>query len=132
MRLADLRVTVAFPNHYDVLVLREPKTVFRACFGDDEQAVRSSFRSNFETGRAPHPADLHATIIRMAVSVFEDSEVPTRFARKNPRRIGTHVAKVGLVPGRGVCLADTSGPGHWSIWGTPEELAGMVVDVAAV
>lgn len=133
MRLANLRALMSFPNHYDVFVLREPKTVFRACFGDGEQALRFSFQSNYESNRQPpHPADLHATVVRMAVSMFEDAEVPTRFARKNPKRIGTHVAKVELVPGFGVCLADTSAPGHWSIWGTPGDLARMVVSVAAV
>lgn len=121
---------MAFPNRYEVAVLREAKTVYRACFGVDSGTLLDSFRSNYELDRQPpHPADLHATVIRMALSTFEDDAVPRRFARRNPARIGTHIATVELLPGFGICIADTSGPGHWSIWGIPDHLVRMVTDV---
>jgi hypothetical protein len=80
-------------------------------------------RSNYETGRPTHPADLRATVLHMAVSMFEDAEGLSPLARRRPDRVGTHVARVLLRPDRGICLADTGSPGHWSIWGFRDELA---------
>jgi hypothetical protein len=128
-----LSISMAFPDRYEALVLQEAKTVYRACFGADGGALLDSFRSNYELDRQPpHPGDLHATVIRMALSTFEDDAAPRRLASRNPARIGTHIAMVELIPGRGICIADTSGPGHWSIWGIPDQLVGMVTDVKTV
>jgi len=41
-------------------------------------------------------------------------------------RIGDRVAEVTLVPDRGVCVAKTGGPLHWSVWGRPAELQAAV------
>ena len=45
----------------------------------------------------------------------EDAEVLLRLARRRPDRIGTHLVRVELQPGRGICLADTGSRGHWSV-----------------
>jgi hypothetical protein len=103
--------------------------VFRGCHGEESAAVVDAMRSNYETGRPAHPADLRATVLHMAVSMFEDAEVLRRLGRRRPDRMGTHLARVELQPGRGICLADTGGRGHWSVWGIPAELAACVVDV---
>ena len=52
-----------------------------------------------------------------------------RAARALPRRVGTHVAQITLQPGLGLCRADTSGPGHWSVWGIPDRLVKCIVGV---
>jgi hypothetical protein len=53
-------------------------------------------------------------------------------ARRRPDRIGTHIATIPLEPGHGVCIADTGGPGHWSVWGVPSQLVAFVADVETV
>lgn len=122
MPVLDFPITVA--------LLKQPMTVFRGCHGRESAAVVDAMRSNYETGRPTHPADLRATVLHMAVSMFEDADVLLGLARRRPDRIGTHVARIELRPGRGVCLADTGSPGHWSVWGIPDVLASCVVDVA--
>jgi hypothetical protein len=68
----------------------------------------------------------------MAVSMFEDPDVVVMQARRRPDRVGTHIARIEMQPGHGVCVADTGGPGHWSIWGIPAQLADFVANVTAV
>jgi len=124
MPLLDFPISVA--------LVEQPMTVYRGCHGPHGEAVTDAMRSNYETGRPTHPADLRATVLHMAVSMFEDAEVLSHLARRRPDRVGTHVARVLLRPDRGICLADTGSPGHWSIWGVPDELATCVVDVIPV
>ncbi len=85
-----------------------------------------------EPGRPTHPADLRATVLHMAVSMFEDGDLLARLASRRPDRIGTHLARVELERGRGICLADTGSRGHWSVWGVPGELAECVVEIVPV
>lgn len=113
-------------------VLERRLIVFRGCQGSDADAVRDAMRSNYEARRSPHPADLRATVLHMAVSMFEASGPLVRMARRRPDRVGTHVARLELRAELGICIADTGSVGHWSVWGTPEQLAGCVVDVEAV
>jgi hypothetical protein len=69
--------------------------------------------------------------MHMAVSMFEDGERLQSSARQRPDRLGTHVARIELRPGRGICRADT-GVGHWSVWGLADQLADCVVDVIPI
>ncbi len=108
----------------------EPITLHRGCFG--ERHVLEALQSNFQGGRSPHPEDLRATVLHMAVSMFESFDVVHRLCARRPDRIGTHVLSVELQPGHGLCIADTGGPGHWSIWGVPTTLERFVFDVAGV
>ncbi|MGO9971919.1 MAG: hypothetical protein ACLP01_03630 [Solirubrobacteraceae bacterium] len=121
--------TLDFP--ITVVLLERPMTVFRGCHGAEGAALVDAMRSNYETGRPANPADLRATVLHMAVSMFEDVEALVRLARRRPDRVGTHVARVELQPGSGICLADTGSRGHWSICG-PDQLAGCVVNVTPV
>ncbi len=71
--------------------------------------------------------------IHMAVSGFEDRDGLARLARRRPERIGSHILRLDLRPGLGICCTDaTGGPGHWSIWGTPAHLRSCVVDIHRV
>lgn len=117
-------------DEFRVLVLQEPRTLHRGCFGDDPRSLIESLSSNYELGRSPHPQDLRATVVHMAVSGFEDRDRLAALARRRPQRIGTHILTVELQPGYGVCLADRGGPGHWSIWGVPAQLAALVLSVS--
>ena len=49
-------------------------TVFRGCHDAKGAALVDAMRSNYEVGRPAHPADLRATVLHMAVSMFEDAE----------------------------------------------------------
>jgi hypothetical protein len=103
-------------SEFRVRVLDEPLLLYRACHGRDRPALEYALSSNYEIRRdPPHPADLHATVLHMAVSMFEKRGILEAMARRRPDRIGTHIARLELQPGHGVCIADTSGPGHWSI-----------------
>lgn len=124
---------VRFETEFRVVVLGEPLTLYRACHGLDRRAVERTLMSNFQARREPpHPADLHATVLHMAVSMFQKRENLERMARRRPDRIGTHIATVALEPGHGVCIADTGSAGHWSVWGLPLQLMAFVTGVQAV
>jgi hypothetical protein len=116
-----------FETEFHVVVLQEPRRLYRGCFGSDR--IDEALKSNYENGRNPHPADLRATVLHMAVSLFEDKDLVLHLARRRPDRIGDHVATIDLQPGLGVCVADTSGPGHWSVWGRAAQLLEFVTDV---
>jgi hypothetical protein len=104
-------------------------TLYRGCHGGEPEDLLAAMRSNYASGRRPHPADLRAAVLVMAVSMFEDAAFVRRVARARPESVGTHVAEVELRPGRGLCRADTGSAGHWSIWGVPERLVECIVDV---
>jgi hypothetical protein len=65
----------------------------------------------------------------MAVSMFENRDTVRYLAGRYPRRVGEFIAAVDLHPEAGVCLASTSGPGHWSVWARPAQLRAFVADV---
>lgn len=123
---------MARQDEFRVVVLREPKTLYRGAFGRDQATLIHALASNYEAGRSPHPADLRATVLHMAISGFEHPDVLLRLARKRPDRVGTHIVTLELQSDHGICVADTGSPGHWSIWGTPAQLLDLVADVHEV
>jgi hypothetical protein len=64
----------------------------------------------------------------MAVSMFETREHCWDLIDRTRGRIGDHVAELRLGPDRGICVAKTGGPFHWSVWGHPEALQAFVCD----
>lgn len=86
-----------------------------------------SFRSHYELQRPPRGAEVRAAVIHMAVSMFETPALCWDLIARTRGRIGDHVAELRLVPGRGVCLANTGGRLHWSVWGRPDELQAAIV-----
>jgi len=122
-----------FEMEFRVVVLDEPLTLYRGCHGPDRRTLERALMSNFQARREPpHPADLHATVLHMAVSMFVQRESLGRMARRRPDRIGTHIATLALEPGHGVCIADTGSAGHWSVWGAPARLMTFVTGVQTV
>jgi hypothetical protein len=122
-----------FDSEFRVVVLDAPITLHRACHGADRWRLELALTSNFQARREPpHPADLHATVLHMAVSMFAQRDGLEQMARRRPDRIGTHIATVRLAPGHGICIADTGSPGHRSVWGVPATLVAFVTDVQAV
>jgi hypothetical protein len=115
-----------------VLEVVKPTTLYRGCRGSRMPELVAAMRSNYEAERRPHPAERRAMVTYMAVSMFEDGERLSRFAQRRPDRRGTHVARVELQPGLGICVADTGSEGHWSIWGLPNRLAGRVVEATPI
>lgn len=113
-------MAAAFEREFRVVVLDEPMLVHRGCHGVDRAALVDALTSNYQAGRLPpHPAEVHASVLAMATSVFEDPATVQVLGRRRPARIGTHIATIELRPGRGVCVADTGSRGHWSGVGDP-------------
>jgi hypothetical protein len=107
-------------------MLEEPMRLYRVCTDPQHPDALDSFRSRYELGRAPRGLEVQAAVIHMAVSMFETAEPCRNLIRRTRRRIGTHVAELKLRPGQGICVAKTSGPLHWSVWATPDELRSAV------
>lgn len=96
------------------------------------------FHSKFATDSPPHPLAREATVIYMALSMWDDVGIPTLkgLAAANPDN-PQFAAKVTLKPkvksrATGICTADTEAPGHWSVWGVPSKLGACLVDVRPV
>ena len=66
------------------------------------------------------------------ISVYATEAQARRTARKYPR-IGTHIAAL-RVPGQGPIKWErtTGQPGHYTLWGDPEDLARCIVSVVRV
>lgn len=105
-----------------VRVLEDEMRLYRATWGDGDQAQLQSFRSHYELQRPPRGPEVRAAVIHMAVSMFEAAQPCWALIDRTGGRIGDHVAEVRLLPGRGVCVAKTGGPLHWSVWGDPRLL----------
>ncbi|MEJ7891614.1 MAG: hypothetical protein WKF94_03140 [Solirubrobacteraceae bacterium] len=112
-------------------VVVESRRLYRVCRAREDAAFGNAFCSNYELDRDPRGPERVATVIHMALSTFDTLELAVQLARALPK-IGSHVAALELVGGRGLCVAKTGRPGHWSVWGRPEQLLGCVVDVVEI
>ena len=96
--------------------------LYRACAGSADGVALDSFRSHYELKRPPRGPENRATVIHMALSMFEEPEPCWNLIERTRGKIGDHVAELHLTPGHGICVAKTAGPLHWSVWGRPEIL----------
>lgn len=110
-----------------VRVLDDEMRLFRACFQSPRAAQLDSFRSHYELDRPPRGPEERATVIHMGVSMFETAAPCWNLLERTQGRIGDCVAELLLGPGRGICVAKTGGPFHWSVWGRPGELQAAIV-----
>ena len=106
----------------DVRVLDAEMRLYRACARSEDGVALDSFRSHYELKRPPRGPANRATVIHMALSMFEEPEPCWNLIERTRGKIGDHVAELGLTPGHGICVARTAGPLHWSVWGRPEVL----------
>lgn len=110
----------------DVRVLDEEMRLYRACAGSADGVALDSFRSHYELKRPPRGPENRATVIHMALSMFEEPEPCWNLIERTRGKIGDQVAELRLAPGHGICVAKTAGPLHWSVWGRPEILRDAV------
>jgi hypothetical protein len=96
----------------------------------DEEFDRS-FRSSYELGNPPRHVENRLAVVHMGLSMYETINRAQRTARAWPK-IGGWIARVDLVPGQGFCGARTGQPGHWTIWGRPDQLIRAVADIVRV
>jgi hypothetical protein len=94
----------------------------------ENRAQLDSFRSHYKLRRPPRGPEARAAVIHMAVSMFEAPEPCWPLIDRTRGRIGDRVAALRLIPGRGVCVAKTGGPLHWSVWGDPAVLQAAIAD----
>jgi len=109
-------------TNVDVRVLDSEMRLYRACASSAGGAALDSFRSHYELKRPPRGPENRATVIHMALSMFEEPEPCWTLIERTRSKIGDHVAELRLTPGHRICVAKTAGPLHWSVWGRPEVL----------
>ncbi len=114
-----------------VRVLDDEMRLYRACAGAADGVDLDSFRSHYELKRPPRGPENRATVIHMALSMFEEPEPCWNLIERTRGKIGDHVAELHLTPGRGICVAKTAGPLHWSVWARPEVLQDGVATLSA-
>jgi len=115
----------------DVRILDEEMRLYRACVGSADGVALDSFRSHYELKRPPRGPENRATAIHMALSMFEDPEPCWSLIGRTRGKIGDRVADLRLAPGRGICVAKTVGPLHWSVWARSEVLDDAVAALMA-
>jgi hypothetical protein len=123
------------PKSIRVDVLTEPRTLWMLV-EDPRPANREDlFRSNFVLGAPLHPGARMATVLYMALSMWDETGLATmaHVAETTPR-LGAYAAEIELRPKRkgkptGICIADTEPPGHWSVWALPSQLALGLVEI---
>lgn len=98
-----------------VIVLDEEMRLYRASWGPGNPHQLDSVRSHYELQQPPRGPEGRATVIHMAVSMFEVAEPCWSLIERTRGRIDDHVAELHLVRGRGICVARTGGPLHWSV-----------------
>lgn len=80
-----------------------------------------SFRSHYELRRQPRGVERRSAVLQMGLSMFNTGSQAARVAQTWPV-IGEWVATVVILPGYGFNLARTGMPGHYTVWGRPEQL----------
>ena len=90
------------------------------------------FRSHYELGKPPRRHEREWAVMYMGLSMFREPDQAAWVARRWSA-IGDHVAHLRLEPDRGINLASTGKiPGHYSVWGSPDQLLACVVDTVSV
>ncbi len=65
------------------------------------------------------------------LSVYDDEERARETARKFPR-LGAHLAVLDVPPGAPIRWQQTFGPGHYTLWGEPQDVLNCVVSTIPV
>lgn len=65
------------------------------------------------------------------LSMYDTAAQAREVARRFPA-LGSHVAAVAIEDGAPIRVAKTLGPGHYTLWGEPQDLFGRIVEVVPV
>lgn len=114
------------PPEIHARVLVDEMRLYRACRSPGADPRVESFRSHYELQRPPRGVETWATVLHMAVSMFQAPEQCWNLIERTRGRIGDRVAELLLGPGHGICVARTGGSGHWSVWARPDALRAAV------
>ena len=94
----------------------------------DDPRLRASFMSNFQSGKRPRGSEYRSTVIQMGLSMYEEASQAEQTARAFPV-IGRYIARLLLTARNGFNLASTGQPGHWTVWGRPDQLVAAIADI---
>lgn len=94
--------------------------------------TRWDFASNEERGRQPRrPLDARGRRLWQGLSAF-DSAAGARQAAGATPALGSYIARVEIASAAPVEVEHTGRAGHYTLWGRPAELLGMMVAVEPV
>jgi hypothetical protein len=118
---------------FTVAEVTTPVTLFRLVQeeSDGSPLIASAFRSNYELNAAPRKVEVRSAAIHMGISTVATAEVARALATRWPT-MGPFVARLELTPGRGFSLAQTAFPGHWTVWGRPEDFEECLAEIEHV
>jgi hypothetical protein len=77
------------------------------------------------------PLNRRGPVIQRGISVFMSDAVARDVAKRFPK-LGKHLARIVLHPGRGFNIAETGQPLHLTIWSDPVKLRDAIVDTQAI
>lgn len=118
---------------FTVVEVTAPVTLFRLIHEESEDTplIHAAFRSNYELNAAPRKAEVRSAAIHMGISTVATAEVARSLAARWPA-MGPFIGRLELTPGHGFSLAETGFPGHWTVWGRPEDFEECLAEIEHV
>jgi hypothetical protein len=104
-------------------------TLFRGIKAEEPAAT--DFWSNKRRGKRPRKAEITNPKEYDAVSCWDSLEKVRKFARQFPQ-IGAFVAELHVLDDGPLDLVPEGDPGHWNVYGEPEQMLAYVHTVHPV
>jgi len=116
-----------------VVEVTTPVTLFRLIQEESEDTpfLFAAFRSNYELNAIPRKVEVRSAAIHMGISTVATAEVARSLAARWPA-MGPLIGRLELTPDHGFSLAQTGFPGHWTVWGRPDDLEACLVEIEHV
>jgi hypothetical protein len=92
-------------------------------------ASREDFLSNRDRGLPPRGPEIDDPAEWAGISVFDTLERARRLALRRNLALGAFIAELHVAEDAPVIARKTFGPGHYTLWGTPETFVDLVVDI---
>ena len=93
--------------------------------------TRADFLSNEAKDLPPRGPELRLSERHAGVTMF-DTEVEARTVARRYPNIGRYLAAIRIPVGSGIVVRQTLRPGHYTVWGTPDDLLTLVVGTMPV
>jgi hypothetical protein len=93
--------------------------------------TRADFSSNQSRGRRLENPTSERLRLWSGISVYETAHGARQTARKYPA-IGRYIAELEIPDEGAFVFEKTLGPGHYTLWGSPDEVERCVVSITAV